>query len=182
MFEVKTNSRFKKQYYPTIGVGIGTCIFFIVFGIGLGIDFFVTGEKLGASVCLFLGVVGLLIFASMVNKELHKGLDKYYFNGNQFSVKKYNGKVKQYSVDEISMCQFFPQCMVYKRVYADAIYFIMNNRIDKPIAIYKGYHENFNEVRQWIFDNNIEVTVHANEMGEKNLRYVQFMDRGREFK
>ena len=162
MFEVKTNSRFKKQYYPIIGVGIGTCIFFVVFGIGLGIDFF--------------------IFASMINKELHKGLDKYYFNGNQFSVKKYNGKVKQYSVDAISMCQFFPQCMVYKGVYADAIYFIMNNRIDKPIAIYKGYHENFNEVRQWIFDNNIEVTVHANEMGEKNLRYVQFMDRGREFK
>lgn len=68
-------------------------------------------------------------------------------------------------------------CTVEKGYYSDAIVFFINDDKEHPIDIYLDYDENFDKVREWLFDENIEVKVWKNYMGENHPSYRRFMDR-----
>lgn len=139
--------------------------------------FAILDGDMGGIAAVIMSIAGIILLTPQVVKELPKVLDKYEFEENCFTVKKFYGKSKRYTIEEITRCQFYPQCTAYRGMYSDAVLFAINNNLRKPIIIFRDYHNNFSMVRKWILDNDIKVEVHDNPLGENHPKYLKFINK-----
>lgn len=175
-FEVKSNKEFRKQFFPIVGTLVGVAYPLFISATIIAFFSILEGD-MGDIVILLMVMVGIILLTPQVVKELHKGFDKYEFEENCFTVKKFYGKSKKYTIEEITRCQFYPQCTAYRGMYSDAVLFAINNNLRKPIIIFRDYHENFAMVRKWILENDIKVEVHDNPLGENHPKYIKFINK-----
>lgn len=177
-FRVVINRRFKVDYY----VALGTLVFgeFFVVGLPMYICIREVSHGRGGTDLLWMegvSLVTMLALGSYLKTELNRGLNRYEFEERSFTVKKYYGKRITYTVGDITLCQFYPSCPIYKGMYSDAVFFVIQGKMNKPIIIYRDYHENFAMVRQWILENDIKVEVHDNPLGENHPKYIKFINK-----
>lgn len=176
MFIVKKKKEYNKIWYQMVFY----CVFLLLFGICAliySIPILWRDGELGGIIFMLVSCIGIIIFdASVFHKKMKNRYTIYQFEkGKLISI--YKNKERVIDKKEITECKFYPQCTVEKGYYSDAIVFFVNDDKEHPIAIYLDYDENFDKVREWLFDENIEVKVWDNYMGENHPSYRRFMNR-----
>ena len=180
MFIVKKKKGYNNIWYQLLFLSLAL----ICFGIFLGtytIPIMYNDGEMGGVLCMSLMIIGIVAFSAWIylpNKR--KRYTIYQFEKDKF-ISIYKNKERVIDKKEITECKFYPQCTVEKGYYSDAIVFFINDDKEHPIDIYLDYDENFDKVREWLFDENIEVKVWKNYMGENHPSYRRFMDRSMKY-
>jgi hypothetical protein len=176
MFIVKKKKEYNKIWYQMVFLSVAMTLFGLVACI-YAIPKLLIEDEMGGVIFLILSCIALFGFALGVylpREKIKKTV--YQFEKGKFK-SIYKNEERVIDKKEITECKFYPQCTVEKGYYSDAIVFFINDDKDHPIDIYLDYDENFDKVREWLFDENIEVKVWDNYMGENHPSYRRFMDR-----
>ena len=176
MFIVKKKKDYNKIWYQMVFAGVAIFLFGVC-ALIYSIPILWRDGELGGIIFMLVCCIGIIfIDASVFLQKMKNRYTIYQFENGKF-ISIYNNKSKVIDKKDIKECKFYPQCTVEKGYYSDAIVFFINGDENHPIGIYLDYDENFDKVREWLFDENIEVKVWKNYMGENHPSYRRFMDR-----
>ena len=128
-----------------------------------------------AALFLASGTVFMISFMSaLCYKFLKIKYNKYQFDGNGFYIEPFVGKKEYVKKDDIKRCQFYPQFPLYEGVYSDTVFLTIKNH---KYLFLRDFHENFDELRKWIIANNIKVEAFNKMGGERNRKFIEFVNK-----
>ena len=149
MFEVKANNEYKNHF---IGNMMGTTCCVII-DIMAFVFFIMLILDRNLEVAIFIGLCIICItewFIPVTLKSVHIMFDKYVFYDDGFTIELFYGKKVKYSLDEILLCEYYPDCALYRGLYSDTIFFRIKKMVKREIPFYKDFCQNYDQLRTWV--------------------------------